>query len=215
MKKQLFVFGAAALAMMLFTTGCSWFESGGEADNAKEFYRPRDKQGAGGPGYGGGRGGDADLTGGGQGSFGNGAFDGATANSGLTDGTGMNNYDGFGVPIAEVKFQPVFFALDQFNIGSNEIAKLDVIVAYLNQNPGTGVVIEGNCDNRGSEEYNRALGERRAIASYDYLTASGIDAKRIKTISNGESKPLAMGNDEASHQQNRRDDFIAVKLLHP
>ena len=98
-------------------------------------------------------------------------------------------------------------------ISSAELNKINDVVSYLNSNPGTGVVIEGNSDERGTDEYNRALGERRALAAQEQLLAAGIAPDRIKTISNGESKLAAQGKDEDSHRLNRRDEFIAVKLM--
>jgi peptidoglycan-associated lipoprotein len=74
--------------------------------------------------------------------------------------------------------------------------------------PNAAIVIEGNSDERGTNEYNLALGERRAITAKQYLVDLGIDAARIQTISYGEERPLFTGQDEDSYSQNRRDDFI-------
>ena len=76
----------------------------------------------------------------------------------------------------------------------------------------TKLLIEGNCDERGTEEYNRALGERRALAAREALAKLGVDPMRILTISYGKDKPADPGHDEAAWQKNRRDDFV---LLHP
>ena len=76
------------------------------------------------------------------------------------------------------------------------------------------MIIEGNCDERGSAEYNRALGERRAIAAKEYLTAKGIDANRIKTVSYGVEKPADPGHNDQAWAKNRRDEFIGGKLKH-
>lgn len=214
MKKSIVVSGVLTLALAILTTGCGIFET--EKDDKGPFYRPMDqgagngsgnaagKNGSGGPGAG-----DADLQ---AGDNGNG-LNGANQPTEYTDGSGLNNYDGFGTPIAGVTFNPVYFGFDQFAVGSSELNKINDVVSYLNRNPGTGVVIEGNCDVRGTDEYNRALGERRALAAQEQLLAAGIAAERIKTISNGKSKLAAQGNDEDSHRLNRRDDFIAVKLM--
>lgn len=184
---------AVTLSLLVTATGCSWFEDGGEEKD--EFYRPYNKGGKGGPGSG-----KSD-------------FD-PNRPSSFKDGTGMDNtYDGFGVPIPDVKFQPVFFKFDQSNLLTTEYGKLDEIVKFLQSRKDAGVVIEGNCDARGSEEYNRALGERRAISAQEYLQASGIESSRIKTISYGKDRPAAAGDTEEAYRQNRRDDFVAVKLL--
>lgn len=223
MKKSIIMSGVLTLALALCTTGCSWFETG--ADDSKDnFYRPLDKTHAGGPGSGNGANGaygngagSADLQGGANGgpSAGPGAgMDAAAQPSEYGAGSGLGNtYDGFGTPIAGVTFNPVYFGFDQFAIGSAEMSKINEVVNYLNRNPGTGVVIEGNCDSRGTEEYNRALGERRALAAQEQILAAGIASNRVKTISNGKSKLAAQGDNEDAHRLNRRDEFIAVKLM--
>ena len=219
MKKSIIMSGVLALTLAVTTTACSWFESS-NADSKDSFYRPLDKKGKAGDGAGGmstasqqNPAGSADLQGGGPNGP-NAGLEGANQPGSYQDGSGLGNtYDGFGTPIAGVKFNPVYFGFDQFAIGSAELTKINEVVAYLNSNPGTGVVIEGNCDNRGTEEYNRALGERRAIAAQEQILAAGIAPNRVKTISNGKSKLAAQGENEDAHRLNRRDEFIAVKLL--
>jgi peptidoglycan-associated lipoprotein len=73
------------------------------------------------------------------------------------------------------------------------------------------VKIEGNCDERGTTEYNLALGDRRAKAAMDYLTAQGVDAARLTTISYGKEKPVDAGHNEEAWAKNRRDEFILTK----
>ena len=218
MKKSIIMSGVLALSLAVFTTGCGIFESG-EGDSKNSFYRPLDKNHAGGkdakgPGYGS-NAGTADLQGGpNAGPGANSGLEGANKPSEYGTGSGLGNtYDGFGTPIAGVTFNPVYFGFDQFAIGSGELSKINEVVAYLNKNPGAGVVIEGNCDNRGTEEYNRALGERRALAAQEQILAAGIASNRVKTISNGKSKLAAQGDNEDAHKLNRRDEFIAVKLM--
>ena len=212
MKKSIIMSGVLALSLAVFTTACNWFESS-NADSKDSFYRPLNKNHAGGkdakgPGYGS-NAGTADLQGGA-----NSGLEGANKPSEYGTGSGLGNtYDGFGTPIAGVTFNPVYFGFDQFAIGSGELSKINEVVAYLNKNPGAGVVIEGNCDNRGTEEYNRALGERRALAAQEQILAAGIASNRVKTISNGKSKLAAQGENEDAHRLNRRDEFIAVTLL--
>lgn len=187
---------AITLSVLASATGCSWFESGDEPKD--EFYRPINKTGQ----KRGNVAGKADFN--------------ADSNhpSDYKEGTGLGNtYDGFGTVIKDVTFQPVYFKFDQSNILTTEYAKLDEVAKFLHSRKDAGVVIEGNCDNRGSEEYNRALGERRAISAQEYLQASGIEASRMKTISYGKEKPVATGDTEDAYRQNRRDDFIPVKLL--
>ena len=82
---------------------------------------------------------------------------------------------------------------------------------YLNAMSNVQVVIEGHCDERGSDEYNLALGESRALAAKSYLVSLGISAKRLSVISYGEEKPLVTGSGEEAWAQNRRAEFKAVQ----
>lgn len=123
-----------------------------------------------------------------------------------------NDFDGFGTPVPGVVFEPLYFKFDQSIVDPDEAGKVDAVIKYLKDNPGTGVVIEGHCDNRGTAEYNRALGERRALAAQEMMVGSGIDAARIKTLSYGEEKSTAKADNEEEHARERRDEFVVVKL---
>jgi peptidoglycan-associated lipoprotein len=101
----------------------------------------------------------------------------------------------------------VHFDFDKANIRGDDAATLDQKVAILNANPELRIRINGHCDERGSDEYNLALGSRRASASKQYLVSHGVDASRIETASFGEERPMAMGQDEDSWAQNRRAEF--------
>lgn len=103
---------------------------------------------------------------------------------------------------------PVYFDFDQSGIRSDMTEVLVKNAEQMQQAPGAAIVIEGNSDDRGTNEYNLALGERRALAAKQYLIDLGIDAARIQTISYGEERPLFEGQDEDAYSQNRRDDFI-------
>jgi peptidoglycan-associated lipoprotein len=105
---------------------------------------------------------------------------------------------------------PIYFDFDKSNIRQDQKVRLEKNAAYLKQNKGVKVRIEGNCDERGTSEYNMALGERRAISAKKYLVNLGVHAARIHTISYGEEKPLLHGHDEYSWAQNRRDDFAIM-----
>lgn len=199
--------GAAAFAMVLGTVGCA------TDDEGIEMFRIKNGEGVhggrGGAGGAGGLGGEAEL----EGGLGGGA--GGAGDTGVSEwgkNTGLSPYDDFGTPIAGLSFQPVYFRFDQSTIDSGETSKLDQVASYLTANPGTGVVIEGNCDSKGSDEYNRALGERRALAAKDYLLSKGISDSRIRTVSYGEEKPAVPNTDDAARAQNRRDEFIGVTL---
>ena len=95
------------------------------------------------------------------------------------------------------------FALAENTLSSDAQATLDRQAAWLARYPQATVQLAGNCDDRGTEEYNIALGERRANAARDYLVAKGVAAGRISTISYGKDRPTALGDDEQSWQQNR------------
>jgi len=104
----------------------------------------------------------------------------------------------------------IHFDLDKSNIRSDDMGILDQKVAILQANPALRIRIAGHCDERGSDEYNLALGNRRAQAAKQYLVSHGIDASRIETQSWGEEKPLVDGHDETAWSQNRRDEFEII-----
>jgi peptidoglycan-associated lipoprotein len=106
-------------------------------------------------------------------------------------------------------FMPIYFDFDQSNIRPDMTQRMISNANYLKQNQNISIVIEGNCDPRGTNEYNLALGERRAITAKQYLVNLGIDAGRIRTVSYGEERPLFPGKDEESYAMDRRDDFRA------
>lgn len=101
----------------------------------------------------------------------------------------------------------IHFDLDKSNIRQDDMATLDQKVAILQANPDLKIRIGGHCDERGSDEYNLALGNRRAQSAKQYLVSHGIDAGRIETQSWGEEKPLVDGHDESAWSQNRRAEF--------
>ena len=105
-------------------------------------------------------------------------------------------------------FAPVYFDYDSSLVAGSERAKVEAVSQHLKQNNQVAVIIEGNCDERGSNEYNLALGERRAQAIRDYLATLGIGADRIQTKSYGEENPADLGHDEAAWAANRRGEFV-------
>ena len=105
-------------------------------------------------------------------------------------------------------FAPVYFDYDSAQVADSERSKIDTVAQHLKQNDSVAVIIEGNCDERGSNEYNLALGERRAQAIRAYLTGLGIGSDRIQTKSYGEEKPVNPGHDEAAWAANRRGEFV-------
>ena len=98
----------------------------------------------------------------------------------------------------------VFFDFDKFNVRPDQRSTLDKQVAWLKANPSVTVVVEGHCDERGTREYNLALGERRANAVKDYMAASGVNPERIQVISYGKERPVALGSTDEAWSQNRR-----------
>ncbi len=107
------------------------------------------------------------------------------------------------------QFANIYFDYDSSRIRPSEISNLEAVAAYLRANPGS-LVIEGHCDERGTAEYNRALGERRALAAREELVRMGVDAGRISTISYGKDRPADLGHDEAAHAKNRRCEFLVA-----
>ncbi len=107
----------------------------------------------------------------------------------------------------DVNFEPVYFGFDSTVVPQGELGKIDAVAQHLADNANRVVVVEGNCDERGSNEYNMALGENRAGIIRNYLVQSGIDASRIQTRSYGEEKPAVDGHDEGAWAMNRRGDF--------
>ncbi|MCX7872625.1 MAG: peptidoglycan-associated lipoprotein Pal [Verrucomicrobiae bacterium] len=108
------------------------------------------------------------------------------------------------------KANTVYFDFDRSTIKQSEKSKIDGVAKTLKSKPGTKVQIEGHCDERGTEEYNRALGERRALSVREYLINTGISADRIFTISYGEDKPVDPAHNEAAWAKNRRAEFILL-----
>ena len=98
----------------------------------------------------------------------------------------------------------VFFAFDSSTLSSEAQAALDTQVAWLKKHDDVNVIVQGHCDDRGTREYNLALGERRANAVKQYLVSQGIEESRISTISYGKERPAVLGNNEAAWAQNRR-----------
>ncbi|MDB4907794.1 MAG: pal [Gemmatimonadetes bacterium] len=102
----------------------------------------------------------------------------------------------------------VYFDFDKSNIRDDQRSTLDAMIPILQANTGIRIRIEGHTDNRGSDEYNQALGMRRANTAMRYLVSKGIDAGRIEVVSYGEERPAAQGDNEEAWAKNRRDEFV-------
>ena len=106
---------------------------------------------------------------------------------------------------------PVYFDFDSSDVRKDQVPRVEANAEFLTANSDTAVRIEGNTDPRGTNEYNMALGERRALSAKKYLVNLGISESRLSTISFGEERLLMHGHDELSWAQNRRADFVIVE----
>ncbi len=125
--------------------------------------------------------------------------------------SGLENFENFDANREVFKAYTVYFEFDRSSVKEGERSKVEAVAAYLKTAPNdNALLIEGHCDERGTEEYNRALGERRALALRDYLINLGIGAERIRTISYGKDKPLDQGHDDTAWAKNRRGEFLLL-----
>lgn len=135
------------------------------------------------------------------------ACDSDGSGSGANGGAGQYGSGGYGTGSGELAANVgdrVFFAYNSSVVEAEGQATLARQAEWLNSNSGVNIVVEGHCDERGTREYNIALGERRASAVKSVLTSNGIAANRVSTISYGKERPAVMGSDEGSYSQNRR-----------
>ena len=128
-----------------------------------------------------------------------------TAPTGPSVGTQQHFVDAVGMANTVV-----YFDTDRFNIDTEDAAKLQTQAQYFGQYPQLNFTIEGHADERGTREYNLALGERRANAAKNYLVSVGIPANRIRTVSYGKERPVALGSNESAWAQNRRAATIVI-----
>lgn len=139
----------------------------------------------------------------------------------VADGTGygQNNNNGSGaiIPgsqedfVASVAADRIFFDTDRFNVDAEDQMTLQSQAQWLARYPNVRVTVEGHADERGTRDYNLALGERRANAAKNYLASLGINSARIQTLSYGKERPQALGSDERAWAQNRRAVTITVQ----
>jgi peptidoglycan-associated lipoprotein len=112
---------------------------------------------------------------------------------------------------AVLQAETIYFGLDLSSVKPSEMPKLERIAAFLKSEATAKLRVEGNCDERGTEEYNRSLGERRALAAREVLVNLGVAPDRVTTTTYGEDKPSDPGHDEGAWSKNRRDDFIVLR----
>jgi peptidoglycan-associated lipoprotein len=110
-------------------------------------------------------------------------------------------------PPRTTELMPIYFDFDKANLKSEAKSTLNANAELIKSETGK-IIIEGHCDERGTNEYNLALGERRALAAYEYLRTLGISSDRMSTISYGEERPATMGHDESAWSRNRRAEFV-------
>ena len=134
-----------------------------------------------------------------------------------TDNTGLGGDGGVAAPgsqadfVASVAADTIYFDTDRYNVDAADGATLQSQAAWLARYPGKRITVEGHADERGTRDYNLALGERRANAAKTYLVGLGVGAERIQTVSFGKERPVALGSDEASWARNRRAVTVTVQ----
>ena len=130
--------------------------------------------------------------------------------SGVGDGTGAQGYTGDGSRSSLQEYlinevgDRVYFETDKHNINSSSAFKLETQANWIKSTPGFTIILEGHCDERGTREYNLALGERRANSDKEFLVSMGVDESRIMTVSYGKERPAADGSTSESWAENRR-----------
>ena len=129
------------------------------------------------------------------------------AQSGSIGSASEGKFEDLYTRCTDVSFEPVYFGFDSTVVPQGEFGKIDAVAQHLTSRTDRVVVVEGNCDERGSNEYNMSLGENRAIIVRNYLVQNGIAADRIQTRSYGEEKPAVDGHDESAWSRNRRGEF--------
>ncbi len=102
----------------------------------------------------------------------------------------------------------VFFAFDSAELDQAAVLQLQKNATWLIENPSVSMIIEGHCDEQGTDEYNMALGEKRADVTQRFLVKAGVDFSRLSTVSYGEERPFALGHNEAAWAKNRRAHFV-------
>jgi peptidoglycan-associated lipoprotein len=134
------------------------------------------------------------------------------ANPGAMATAGLDEFENMTMDRAALASYTVHFAYDSAIVKKSEQSNLQAVASALSSDASTKLLIEGYCDERGTEEYNRSLGERRALALREALAKIGVDPSRVRTISYGKDKPADPGHDESAWAKNRRGEFV---LLHP
>jgi peptidoglycan-associated lipoprotein len=128
-----------------------------------------------------------------------------------TEGIAMGNgHPGWPEDPNTLKADTIHFEYDSAVVKPGEHSKVTAVADYLKSNASNAVKVEGHCDERGTDEYNRSLGERRAQAIREELVKAGVDAGRVDTVSFGRDRPVDTGHSEAAHRKNRRGEFVVL-----
>lgn len=128
-----------------------------------------------------------------------------------TEGIAMGNgHPGWPEDREALKADTIHFEYDSAVVKPAEHSKVTAVADYLKSNASNAVKVEGHCDERGTDEYNRSLGERRAQAIREELVKAGVDAGRVDTVSFGRDRPVDTGHSDAAHRKNRRGEFVAL-----
>jgi len=183
--------------ILSLSAGCGWFKSSEDIDPVTSGMIPgvnEGMDGAGGAGK--------------MDQLGNGSSAGGWKNGG---GQGLAGGANDWEKIPNLTLGTIYFAFDSDRIQESERSKLEQAAEYMKKN-NIGLIIEGNCDERGSAEYNRGLSERRAIAVQQYLGQLGVQENRCKTVGYGFERPAVQGHDEAAWAKNRRADLCGAKM---
>ncbi|MDO4627275.1 MAG: peptidoglycan-associated lipoprotein Pal [Pasteurellaceae bacterium] len=125
-------------------------------------------------------------------------------NGANANGANGGQFGGYSVADLQSRYNTVYFGFDSYSVEGEYQQLLDAHAAYLTSTPSAKVLVEGNADERGTPEYNIALGQRRADAVKSFLAAKGVQGSQLSTVSYGEEKPAVLGHDESAYAKNRR-----------
>lgn len=144
---------------------------------------------------------------GGTEGYGTGSGAASSAVSGVP-GQGATTAPGVGTAVSGPVIGDIFFDFDSASLSTEAQEQLKQNAGWMQKNQLPAVTIEGHCDERGTDEYNIALGERRAIAAKEYLVNLGVNSEKLSTVSYGEEQPFDQGHNEEAWSKNRRDHFV-------
>ena len=133
-----------------------------------------------------------------------------STDGGEFDLTGLEDFENMLMDREAFAAQTVYFGFDRSEIKPSDADKVDAVAEALTGSPQHKILVEGHCDERGTEEYNRALGERRALSIRDILVERGISADRIRTMTLGEDRPADTSLTESAYRLNRRGEFVLL-----